>query len=378
MFGNNFTLFRILGFQVRANVTWLFLAILVTWSLASGFFPAFFPDLSPGTYWILGVAGMIGLFFSLLFHEFSHALVARAHGLPMGGITLFLFGGVAEMEMEPPSPKTEFWMAIAGPIASVVLGAVFYAVAAGMLTAGVPEHIAAVPNYLGLINLLLAAFNMLPGFPLDGGRVLRAALWWWRDNLRWATKLASRIGQGIGIGLMALGALNAVGGNVVGGMWWVLIGLFLQGAAGAGYQRLLQQEDLKGETVTRFMSRDPVTAPGDITIRSFVDDYLYEYGHDLVPIVRDGRLVGCATIKDVKQVPREDWGTRRIEEVVDRCSDANTIAPDTPADAALQRMQEGQRGRLMVVEDGDRLAGVLTLKDLLRRLSLKSQLEGSG
>lgn len=377
MFGNNFTLFRLFGFHVRANVSWLFLAILVTWSLASGFFPAFFPDLSTGTYWILGLAGMVGLFFSLLFHEFSHALVARARGLPMGGITLFLFGGVAEMEMEPPNPKTEFWMAIAGPIASVLLAFVFYAVAAGMQAAGTPEYIAAVPHYLAMINLLLAAFNMLPGFPLDGGRVLRAALWAWRNNLRWATKLASHIGQGIGIALMAIGALNAVSGNFVGGIWWVLIGLFLQGAASAGYQRLLQQEGLKGETVSRFMSRDPVTAPGDTTIRSFVDDYLYEYGHDMVPIVRDSRLVGCATVKDVKQVPREDWGTRRIEEVVDGCSDANTISPDTPADAALQRMQEGQRGRLMVVEDGNRLAGVLTLKDLLRRLSMKSQLEGS-
>lgn len=187
MFGNNFTLFEFLGFRVRANVSWLFLAILVTWSLAAGFFPAVYPNLDVATYWALAVAGMIGLFFSLLFHEFAHSLVARARGMGMQGITLFLFGGVAEMEMEPPTPKTEFWLAIAGPIASVVLAIVFYGVAIGLQAVGTPAHIIGVPRYLAFINLILAAFNMVPGFPLDGGRVLRAAIWQWTGNLRKAT-----------------------------------------------------------------------------------------------------------------------------------------------------------------------------------------------
>lgn len=197
MFGNNFTLFEFLGFRVRANVSWLFLAILVTWSLAAGFFPSAYPGLNKATYWALAVTGMIGLFFSLLFHEFSHSVVARARGLPMKGITLFLFGGVAEMEMEPPSAKTEFLMAIAGPISSVVLAVVFYGIALGMEAQGLPNHMAGVPRYLGFINLLLAAFNMVPGFPLDGGRVLRAALWHWKGDLRWATRWASRLGSGL-------------------------------------------------------------------------------------------------------------------------------------------------------------------------------------
>jgi Zn-dependent protease len=289
MFGNAFTLFRIFGFEVRANVSWLFLAILVTWSLAAGFFPTVYPDLRLVTYWLLGLAGMVGLFFSLLFHELSHSLVARSRGLPMTGITLFLFGGVAEMAMEPRDAKTEFWIAIAGPIASVVLAGFFYIVAVAMAAAGFPEHITGVPQYLGFINLLLAAFNMLPGFPLDGGRVLRAALWHWSGNLTWATRWASRLGQVFGLLLVALGVLSAFAGNFVGGIWWLLIGLFLQGAATAAYQRLLQENALKGQTVRRLMSDDPTTVPADISVAAFVEDYLYPHGHDLFPVVSDHR-----------------------------------------------------------------------------------------
>jgi Zn-dependent protease/CBS domain-containing protein len=376
MFGNAFTLFRVFGFEVRANVSWLFLAILVTWSLAAGFFPTVYPDLRLVTYWLLGLAGMVGLFFSLLFHELSHSLVARSRGLPMTGITLFLFGGVAEMAMEPRDAKTEFWIAIAGPIASVVLAGFFYIVAVAMAAAGFPEHITGVPQYLGFINLLLAAFNMLPGFPLDGGRVLRAALWHWSGNLTWATRWASRLGQVFGLLLVALGVLSAFAGNFVGGIWWLLIGLFLQGAATAAYQRLLQENALKGQTVRRLMSDDPTTVPADISVAAFVEDYLYPHGHDLFPVVSDHRLVGCVTVRDLKRVPRERWDTTAVGDIVDGCSAENTIAADIDAAEALATMQKGGRGRLMVT-DGNRLVGVLALKDLLWRLALKAELDGT-
>ncbi len=374
MFGQNYTLFEFLGFRVRANGSWLFLAILVTWSLAAGFFPAFYPDLNVSTYWLLGLAGMIGLFFSLLFHEFSHSVVARSRGLPMRGITLFLFGGVAEMEMEPPDAKTEFWMAIAGPIASVVLAGVFYGIAVAMQAVGVSDHIVGVPRYLAFINLLLAAFNMVPGFPLDGGRVLRAALWSWRGNLRWATRWASRFGIAFGLVLIALGILSFFGGNFVGGLWWVLIGLFLQAAAGQSYQRLLEQEALKGLTVSKLMTAEPVAAPAEIRVSDFVEDYLYKHGHDLYPVTDNDRLVGCVTLRDLKAVPRERWSELTIGEVADGCSEENTIPGNTDAAAALTSMQKSGRGRLMVTDNG-KLVGVLALKDLLRRLEIKAALE---
>jgi Zn-dependent protease len=374
MFGQNFTLFTLLGFRVRANVSWLFLAVLVTWSLASGFFPAQHPGLGQATYWLLGGVGMVGLFFSLLFHEFCHSLVARTYGLKIGGITLFLFGGVAEMEMEPPNPRTEFWIAIAGPISSVVLAVLFFGLARLAAGLGIPAHLAALPNYLALINLVLAIFNMLPGFPLDGGRVLRAALWQARGDLHWATRWASRMGQIFGLTLAGIGILNAVTGQFIGGMWWFLIGLFLHGAARASYQRLLTQDALKGHRVDDIMTRDPVTVPHDISLQLFVEDYLYRYSHDMFPVVRDGRFEGCITLNDVRAVPREQWTTLPVAAVASRPDESNSIAAGSDATDALTAMQKSANGRLVVTEGG-RPAGMLVLKDLLHRLVLRSTLE---
>ena len=190
MFGRKIHLFTILGFDVSIDFTWLFLAVLVTWSLARGLFPVWFGNYSTATYWWMGAAGALGLFLSIVFHEFWHSIVARRFGLPMKGITLFIFGGVAEMEEEPENAKTELLMAIAGPISSVVLGVVFLLVFRLGVAVGLPEPVNGVLVYLGWLNLVLAVFNMLPAFPLDGGRVLRSILWFAKGNIRWATRVA--------------------------------------------------------------------------------------------------------------------------------------------------------------------------------------------
>ncbi|MFO8152369.1 M50 family metallopeptidase [Thioalkalivibrio sp.] len=374
MFGESFSLFRVLGFEIRANVTWLFLALLVTWSLAAGFFPFVYPDLTPLTYWTMALVGMLGLFFSLLFHELSHSVVARAHGLPVHRITLFLFGGAAEMESEPEEPRVEFRMAIAGPIASVVLGVAFYLLAVAMATVGLPEHVAGVARYLGFINILLAIFNMVPGFPLDGGRVLRAALWQLKGDIRWATRWATRMGQGFGLLLVALGFANFIAGNFVGGMWWFLIGLFVHAAATASYSQLLTQQALAGRTVRRFMTADPVTVPADATVEEFVEEYLYHHNFDRFPVVRGERLVGSIGLSEVRDVPREERDRTRVEDACEERVKENTIEADMKADEALNRMQQSRTGRLMVTE-GDRLVGMLVLKDLLRYLDVRSELE---
>ncbi|MFO8005670.1 site-2 protease family protein [Thioalkalivibrio sp.] len=374
MFGESFMLFRVLGFEIRANVTWLFLALLVTWSLAAGFFPMVYPDLAPSTYWAMALVGMLGLFFSLLFHELAHSVVARSHGLPVHRITLFLFGGVAEMEAEPKEPRIEFWMAIAGPIASLVLAAAFYLLASLMAEIGLPEHVAGVAGYLGFINLLLAIFNMVPGFPLDGGRVLRAALWQWTGNIRMATRWASRVGQGFGLLLVALGLATFVSGNFVGGMWWFLIGLFVHAAATAGYQQLLTQQALQGRTVRRFMTTDPVTVPAEASVQGFVEEYLYHHNFDRFPVVQGDRLLGSVGLAEVRKVPRAEWGGTQIGDVCLARSKENTVAADADANEALNRMQEGRTGRLMVTE-GDHIVGVLALKDLLRFLDIRAELE---
>ena len=245
MLGKRFVLFELLGFKVQVDASWLFLAMLVTWSLATGAFPVWYEDLSGATYWWMALVGMFGLFSSLIFHEMSHSLVARHFGLRIRGITLFIFGGVAEMEEEPASPKAEFLIAAAGPLASGVLALGFFLLTHAAMAAGLPTPVAGVLDYLAFINGLIAVFNLLPGFPLDGGRMLRAALWHFKGNLREATRTASHSGEIFGMVLMALGAVNVIAGAFVGGMWWFLIGLFLYGAARASFFSTSDAEGLR-------------------------------------------------------------------------------------------------------------------------------------
>jgi Zn-dependent protease len=218
VFGKSLKLFNLFGFSVKVDVSWIVIAVLVAWSLSVGFFPQRIESLSSRTYWLMGIVGALGLFASIIFHEMCHSLVARQFGLQMKGITLFIFGGVAEMEEEPPSAKAEFVMAIAGPISSIILATGFYAVyfigGRGLW----PQPINAIFGYLGMINGVLAVFNMVPAFPLDGGRMLRAALWHWKSNIKWATRIASYTGSGFGMFLIIMGVLNVLGGNFVGGM----------------------------------------------------------------------------------------------------------------------------------------------------------------
>ena len=269
MFGRRITLFKMLGFEVRVDASWLLIAFLITWSLAVGVFPNELPGLLTGTYWWMGIAGALGLFGSIVIHEFSHSIVARHYGVPMKGITLFIFGGVAEMEEEPPNPKTEFLMAIAGPLASVAIGGVFYAIGAAARTSW-PIEFLAVVGYLSSTNWLLAGFNMIPAFPLDGGRVLRAALWQRSGNLVRATRTAAFAGSSFGTLLIVGGVLQLLWGNFVGAVWWFLLGMFLRMVSAASYHRVLLQSVLKGEPVRRFMNRNLVSVPPDITVQDLV------------------------------------------------------------------------------------------------------------
>jgi len=377
MNGRSITLFELLGFKVRVDVSWLFLALLVTWSLARGLFPVWYEGYSPATYWWMGIAGMIGLVFSLIFHELSHSLVARHYGLSIKGITLFIFGGVAEMAEEPKDAKTEFLMAIAGPIASFVLALGFHLLALFGVAQGLPVPLTGVLAYLSFVNLLLGGFNLIPAFPLDGGRMLRAALWYWRGDLRQATRIASGAGKAFGLVLMMLGALNIVTGNFIGGLWWFVIGLFVRGAAEASYQQLLARRQFEGEPVRRFMTHDTIAVPPELSLRSFVEDYVYEYHYDLFPVVSGQRLVGCVGARQVKTVPREDWGRHSVGELMWPSTEENTVDPGMDAIEAMALMRRTGASRLIVAV-GDRLAGIVVLKDMLEFFSLKIDLEGPG
>ncbi|MGC1272983.1 MAG: site-2 protease family protein [Planctomycetaceae bacterium] len=375
MFGKPFPLFRLFGFSVKADPSWLIVVVLVVWTLAAYYFPQQYPGLRPLPYWLMGVCGAIGLFGSIVLHELAHSLVARRFDVPIRGITLFIFGGVAELDREPPTPKAEFWVAIAGPIMSALLG--LAALALWSLTAALngPLPARALLAYLGMINLLLVAFNMIPAFPLDGGRVLRSILWAAKGSLRWATKVTSTIGSAFGLVLIGLGVFAMFSGHLYDGLWTALIGMFLRGAAGASYQQLLVRRALEGEPVSRFMTRDPITAPADVTLRDFVENYVYQHHFKMFPVVdEDDRLVGCLSIDRVKEVPREEWETTTVRHVAQHCSGRNTIHPETDAMQALSRMQRLRVSRLMVTEN-DRVVGMFSIRDVMKLMELRVELD---
>ena len=376
MFGRRITLFKMLGFEVRVDASWLLIAFLIAWSLAVGVFPNELPGLLTGTYWWMGIAGALGLFGSIVIHEFSHSIVARHYGVPIKGITLFIFGGVAEMEEEPPNPKTEFLMAIAGPLASVAIGGVFYAIGAAAQTSW-PIEFLAVVGYLSSTNWLLAGFNMIPAFPLDGGRVLRAALWQRSGNLVRATRTAAFAGSSFGTLLIVGGVLQLLWGNFVGAVWWFLLGMFLRMVSAASYHRVLLQSVLKGEPVRRFMNRNLVSVPPDITVQDLVDNYIYKYHRKMFPVVTDSQqLVGCVSTEQVKKLPRSEWSQHNLREIAQPCSRQNTITPDTDAAKVLSIIGRAEDSPLLVVEN-DQLVAFVSPQDLLHFLSIKLELEGA-
>lgn len=378
LIARGFPLFTIFGFEVKLNLTWLLLGLLITWTLAEGFFPQRYEELATSTYWWMGIAGAVGILFSIVFHELCHSLVARVYGLKMGGITLFMFGGVAEMRHEPKEPKVELLMAGAGPLSSLILAGFCWLLHLAAEALALPVPVTGVLYYLAIINVALAVFNLIPAYPLDGGRMLRAALWSWRKDIREATRIASRMGSGFGLILILLGALSLLGGGFIGGMWYILIGLFVRGAAKGSYRQLVVQQLLEGRTARDVMNTDPVTVDRSLSLRDFVDDYVYRYRSRLFPVVEDGEFRGCATVARVKEIPEEEWEQTAVADIVDACSDENTVGPDEELGDLASSLFGAAAGRQrLVVEDG-RLLGVVSVDDLRELLSLRLELETTG
>ncbi len=370
MFGKSLTLFRLFGFDVRLNLTWFFLALLIAWSLAEGVFPELHEGWPRQTYWWTAILGVIGLFFSIIVHELSHSLVARTYGLPMGGITLFLFGGMAHMEQEPPSPKVEFVMAIAGPISSLVLAGIFFLVVPLSIALNWPEQAQALAEYLSVLNLILAVFNLLPAFPLDGGRVLRATMWWLTGDMMRATKMASRVGSLFGLILMAFGFVWLLEGQFITGVWWFLIGVFLRGAAQGSYNQLEMRQALTGETVRDFLTGQASAVSPHLSIDALVERKVYEFYQDLFAVVENDRLVGCISIEEIKSIPRQRWTEATVGEVMKPCDTNKLVAPGDAVFDVLRRFNETHSNWLIVAE-GDTFVGMLSGREILRYIGLK-------
>jgi Zn-dependent protease/CBS domain-containing protein len=356
------------GIPIHVHVSWLAVYALITWTLAVGYFPRALPDLGPGVYWGGGLIAALLLFVSILIHELSHALVARAHGLGIHGITLHIFGGVSELRDEPPSPKAEFLIAVVGPVTSFAIAAVLAGITfAGVLTS---PFAAAIAQYLLFVNAAVGVFNLIPGFPLDGGRLVRAALWRWTGSLGRATTVASQIGGAFAIGLMVLGGLQILAGSFVGGFWLVLIGLFLRSAATGSQARVVTQEALARLRVREVMTHDVVTVPVQASVADLVERF-WEHHVTSFPVLDPTGVRGIATVHQVTQVPREAWTTTRVDTVMRQLDDSLTIGSDDSAFQALEKASRNGLGRLAVL-DGPRLVGYLSLKDLTHVLTLRA------
>lgn len=379
---------RIFGIQLAVDASWFFVVVLMTWNLAV-VFAHWHPDWNPGTTIATAVVASLLFFASVVLHELAHSLVARAFGVPVSSITLFLFGGVSNIEREPPSAKAEFLTAIVGPLTSIGLGIVLVLVAslAVRMDASVVEDPRLVLarltpgetllSWLGPINILVGVFNLIPGFPLDGGRVLRSALWAITRDLHTATRSASAVGQAIGWGFVVVGVAIAFGAQVpffgrglVSGMWLAFIGWFLASAAAQTWRRQLVSEILEGVDVSRLMRPAGRAVPADMDLETLVSDWLMRADdHSFIVVDAAMRLAGIVTLADVRRAAREQWQTVRVAQVMTPVQRLVTAAPGEPVASALDKLVRADVSQLPVL-DGDRLVGTLLRRDIARWIEL--------
>jgi len=366
-------IFKVAGIQIAIDYSWLFIFALILWSLASGYFPAEYPGYSTGSYWLVGLVATILFFGSVLAHELCHAAMGNRLGEEVHRITLFIFGGMAELEHEPKSGIDELKIAVVGPLSSLVIAGVFWSIARGVAAAPAPALWESVFSYLAFINLALALFNLLPGFPLDGGRLLRAALWIRWGDLRRATAAAANWGNTIAWGLIAFGALEIFSGGLIGGLWLIFIGLFLRSAASSGYHNMIVQQVLSGTRAREIMVRDPIVLGPDETVASAIEKYFLRYGFGGFPVAEDGKVVGVVTLAQVRECPASERASRRISEVMRTADRTIEIAPDAGVIDAIRQMAAADIGRLLVVDQGQ-LVGLITRTGVTRYVHAKTQL----
>ena len=365
--------FKIIGIDIKINYTWFIIFGLVTWSLASGYYPNKIPGMNVSVYWLMGIFSSVLLFTSVLAHELSHSFVAKKHGLNIKSITLFIFGGVAQIEQEPKDAKTEFKIAIAGPACSFFLSFLFgYMKLVGMRI-GMSLPLLVVFGYLSFINGMLGIFNLVPGFPLDGGRVLRSFWWHKTGDLRRATQIASNAGKVVATILIILGFINVFGGDLIGGIWLIFIGMFLQQASEAGYQQVLIRKALGGIKVEEVMTKHVITVDENTIISDLIEKYFFIYRFASFPVVSGRKLIGIISLHDIKELPRENWFTTRVGDVMEKITEDTVVHPHDDATSVLNKMVQIGKGRMPVVLAGH-LIGIISRKDIMSILRIRADL----
>lgn len=371
---------RALGIPIRVHASWFLVFAFVTWTLATGYLPDALPGLSDSRYWGMGAAAALLLFLSVLLHELGHSYVAQRYRIPIGQITLFLFGGVAQMRAEPPSPKAEFLIAIAGPLVSFALGAFCLGTAVAADWLSLPsggQGFVVLGGLLGVVNVQLGLFNLIPGFPLDGGRALRAGLWAWGGDFHWATSRAALLGLGFGVLLASVGAA-LIGGAIAGmfdpstasqGGWLIFIGAFLFGAAWSTRKQASLRVALTATTVRDVMIRAVVTVPSQLSLQTAVDEFFVAYGYDSFPVVDEDRVVGLIAVQDVQALSQGLWAWRTVADVMRPAASELFIQPEWSIMQAMEHMVRTGFDRLVVMEGG-RPVGLITRSAVARFLQL--------
>lgn len=362
------------GIRVRLDYSWFIIFVLVVFMLATYYFPQHFEDLPVVTSWMLSLLAAILFFVSILLHEFAHAVAARKREVEISEIVLFIFGGLAKMKKEPDRARDEFVIAGAGPLSSLVIG-LFCLGLAIMAEPYISKPLHSVFWYIGYLNILLVLFNMLPGFPLDGGRMMRAAIWHYSGNLRKSTRVVSNLGQIFAFFLMFIGLLVIFGGALIAGLVWIFIGMFLLQSAKTGYYMVALREGLSGMPVRNIMSQNPRTVHPDVSIRNLVNEYFFKNHYSCFPVVRHGEFLGLIEINQVKNVDREQWEMTRVSDIMTPRESLRLVSPDTDAYDVMMQMIDSSSGRMPVLENGE-LVGIISRKDIMQFVEFRETLQG--
>ncbi len=376
--GGSYRLLRIFGIDILVHWSWLAIFVLLTWWLSQGFFDDQFEDWTGRERWAAAMVASLAFFTSILLHELAHSLVAKREGLPVKSITLFIFGGVSALGAEPENPGQEFRVAIVGPLVSFLLAGAFGVAALVAHLSGVGDRPpAAVVFYLAIINAALGVFNMLPGYPLDGGRVLRAGLWARGRNLLTATRRASLVGSFLAFGLIALGVVFILAESYIQGAWFIVIGWFLRNVSESSYQQLLHRSTLEGTKVGQLINRSFNAAPPDMYLSILVEEYMLAGSQRSVPIVAGDELLGLVTMQDLKRVPKEEWATTSVFRAMTPREKLHQVEIQDDISQALETMAKENINQLPVIEFG-RFVGFVTRADVLRLMQVRSELGGVG
>jgi Zn-dependent protease/CBS domain-containing protein len=362
---------RVMGIPIYLHFSWLIVFGLVVWTLSTRYFPSQYPDLAAPSSWTKGLVASLLFFVSILLHELGHAAVALHHGLRTRSITLFIFGGVAQLEKDPEDGRVELWMAAAGPLVSLALAGLFYT---GASLPFVGPSAAAVAKYLALVNLILALFNLVPAFPMDGGRLLRGALWA-RMGKAGATRIASGAGTFVAAFLIFAGVFSLFGGDSLGGVWYVLIGWFIKEGSSASYRQARLEEALGGITVGDAMVEPVATVPGHGSVAEAAREYFMRTGYGSYPVTRGQAVVGLLCLGDVLRLSAEERESTSVQGAMRPLTEAIVTDPAAPLPGTMARMVQAGTARLLVMH-GDRLVGLLTLKGVIRRLRVRERLAG--